>query len=435
MPAATGAADNWHGMTDFAERRQRLRILLSEGSSTSAREAITALGLAGHHIEVCDPDPRCLGRFSRFVAKFHRCPGLKNDPQAYLSFVRDLLIQQRFDVLLPIHEQGFLFAKVAPQLSSCVGIALPSFESYRRAHNKVEFSHLLDELALPQPATHIVRSAAALRAAAVIPGVIKTAIGTASRGTWVVRSSAQVESTLAALSTDDFEDGVLVQEFVAGPVEHAQAVFARGDLVAFHAYRQLAVGAGGGDARKASVRRPEVRDHVARIGAHLAWHGALSFDYILRAGDSGPVYIDCNPRLVEPMSACLAGLDLADILVQVSFGKFPATAPEAPENLRTHLAMQALLGCAQQTGARRQLLMECWRLLTGRGPYRGSREELTPVASDWLSAIPLAATALLLLLRPKWAFTLPKTGWGGHLLDARTVKLIAQADFSATSVP
>ena len=68
-----------------------LRVLLSEGSSTSAREAITVLGLAGHHVEVCDPSPWCLARFSRFVQKFHRCPPLRDDPAGYLAFVERLL--------------------------------------------------------------------------------------------------------------------------------------------------------------------------------------------------------------------------------------------------------------------------------------------------------------------------------------------------------
>ena len=90
-----------------------MRILLSEGASTSAREAITALGLAGHHVEVCDPDPHCLARFSRFVRKLHRCPPLGADPQGYLAFILERIAGGQFDVLLPIHEQGLLLAKCA----------------------------------------------------------------------------------------------------------------------------------------------------------------------------------------------------------------------------------------------------------------------------------------------------------------------------------
>src|SRR3981189_2508006 len=115
-------------MTDPSHGSKQLRVLLSEGSSTSAREAITVLGLAGHVIEVCDPSPVCLGRFSRFVGKFHRCPGLRDDPAGYLAFVEKLLAERSFDVLLPTHEQGFLFARVRARLETHVGLALPSFE-------------------------------------------------------------------------------------------------------------------------------------------------------------------------------------------------------------------------------------------------------------------------------------------------------------------
>src|ERR1700704_4968447 len=133
-------------MADSAHLSKPLRVLVSEGNSTSAREAITILGLAGHHIEVCDPAPFCLARFSRFVAKFHRCPAMRDDPAGFLGFVEQLLASGRFDVLLPIHEQGFLFARVLPRLQARVGLALPDFQSYRAVHSKAGFSRLLDRL-------------------------------------------------------------------------------------------------------------------------------------------------------------------------------------------------------------------------------------------------------------------------------------------------
>src|SRR3954469_24150056 len=122
---------NGGAMADPSHGSKQLRVLLSEGSSTSAREAITALGLAGHIVEVCDPSPVCLGRFSPFVSKFHRCPGLRDDPAGYLSFVEKLLVERPFDVLLPVHEQGFVFARVKGRLETRVSLALPVFESYR----------------------------------------------------------------------------------------------------------------------------------------------------------------------------------------------------------------------------------------------------------------------------------------------------------------
>ncbi|KAA0078697.1 ATP-grasp domain-containing protein [Tardiphaga sp. P9-11] len=407
-----------------------LRILLSEGTSTSAREAVTVLGLAGHVVDVCDPATAGLARFSRFARSYHRCPGMRDDPGGFLRFIEGLLAERRYDVLLPIHEQGFLFAKVQARLAARTGLALPSFENYRTAHSKAGFSRMLSQLGLPQPETWIVSSADALRDAVRYPCVIKTAIGTAGRGVWMVRDDADLAATTVELeSGNGFAGEVLVQALVAGATEKAQGVFCHGELIGFHAYRQIMEGAGGGDAIKRSARRDRVRDDLAAIGRHLAWHGALSIDFIMPHDGSGPLYVDCNPRLVEPMAAYLAGVDLVDPLLRVSLGETPEVAPATREGVITHQAMQALLGGAQRGGARRDLLRICRDIWCQRGDYGGSTEELTPVHMDWISSIPLVMTALLLLVSPRLSHVLVKRGWGAHLLDARTVAVIESETF------
>jgi predicted ATP-grasp superfamily ATP-dependent carboligase len=422
-------------MAEPAHVAKPLRVLVSEGNSTSAREAITILGLSGHVVEVCDPSPFCLARFSRFVRKFHRCPGLRDDPAGFLAFIEKLLATRHFDVLLPIHEQGFLFARAQPRLRSLVGLAVPGFESYRAAHSKAGFSRLLDQLGLPQPATRLVKSADELRTAIRFPAVVKASVGTASRGIWFVRNDGDLGRALQELRARDlssdgaFADEVLVQEFVAGATEKAQAVFCRGRLIGYHAYRQIAAGAGGGEAIKQSVSRPVMRVLLATIGEKLGWHGALSVDCVVPDDGATPLLIDCNPRLVEPMSAYLAGLDLLGLLLRISQGETPAAAGESRAGVRTHLAMQVLLGCALRGGTRRDLVGECRRLLTGSGPYAGSTEELTPVRLDWVSMVPLAITALLLLAAPKLAVTLATRGWGAHLLALGSIKLIESEEF------
>jgi predicted ATP-grasp superfamily ATP-dependent carboligase len=408
-----------------------LRVLVSEGSSTSAREAVTILGLSGHHVEICDPSPWCLARFSRFVKKFHRCPPLRDDPGGYLAFIEALVSSGQFDVLLPTHEQGFLFARVQHCFAGKAALALPSFDDYRTAHSKAGFCRLLEEVGLPQPATTIVTSESELRAAVRLPAVIKTSIGTASRGVWFVRDPRELDEAVRELiAADAFSDEVLVQDFIAGTTEKAQSVFCRGELLGFHAYRQIALGVGGGEAIKESVDRPRVGAMLGKIGQRLAWHGALSIDYLISETSPTPLLIDCNPRLVEPMSAYLAGTDLLSLLLQISRGEMPAALPSSREGVRTHLAMQALLGVAAREGSRRALLRECWRLARGRDPYAGSREEMTPVQLDWMSAVPLAMTATLLLVRPMAANALARSGFGAHLLSRESIRTIESENFS-----
>ncbi|MGA8350984.1 MAG: hypothetical protein WB773_24540, partial [Isosphaeraceae bacterium] len=109
-----------------------MRIILSEGSSLSARQAISALGPTGARIEVCDPDPLCLGQFSRFVRAWHRCPRWNVDPVGYLRFLADRLAAERYDVLLAVHNQAVLLARFRDDLSRRVGLARLSQEGIRR---------------------------------------------------------------------------------------------------------------------------------------------------------------------------------------------------------------------------------------------------------------------------------------------------------------
>ena len=404
-----------------------MRILLSEGSSTSAREAVTLLGLAGYHVEICDPDPHCIARFSRFVRQFHRCPGLGLDPQGYVAFVAELVAARRFDVLLPIHEQGLALAKVREALTPNVALALPAFAAYEQAVSKAGFSRLLSELGLPQPRTQLIETPGEALAQDAFPLVLKSAFGTASRGVWIVRNHDELCAAVAQMRDEEaFQEPVLVQEYIEASVEHAQAVFSEGEMLGMHAYRQVARGAGGGDAIKESVHRPEVGEHLAVIGRHLHWHGALSVDYLAAETPTEIRYIDCNPRLVEPVNAVLAGHDLLDLVLKVSIGAKPPPLPPGRPGVRTHLALQALLGCALRTRSRAALLRECWLLAARKGPYRGSQEELTPLRWDWASVAPTLVLASWLLIHPDAAASMAGQRWGDHLLNAKSVRLIRQ---------
>src|SRR5215470_11456352 len=104
--------------------RARLKILLTEGSSLSARHTLSALGPLGHTIDVCDPrPPMCLARFSRYTRRLHRCPPFAGDPAGYLEFILAQLRSQRYDVLFPVHDQAFLLSRYRDDLVKLTGLA------------------------------------------------------------------------------------------------------------------------------------------------------------------------------------------------------------------------------------------------------------------------------------------------------------------------
>ena len=132
----------------------------------------------------------------------------------------------------------------------------------------------------------------------------------------------------------------------------------------------------------------------------LVWHGALSFDYLVEDGTETPFFIDANPRLVEPMSALLSGVDLAGALLEISLGKSLPRQAEGKPGIVTRLGMMGLMDAAGRRGLRRDVVREIILLASGTGRYRGAVEELTPLRSDPRCAIPLSAVAIRLLVSP-----------------------------------
>jgi biotin carboxylase len=308
-------------------------------------------------------------------------------------------------------------------LPPAIGVALPSFASFERVQGKVPFSRLLAELGLPQPRTEIVHAPETLIDCDLAPAFVKASFGTASRGVRMVRGRGEREALArewAALGV--FDDGVLVQASAHGPLERVQAVFADGRLLAAHAYRQVVAGAGGGDVIKESVRRPVISAHLALLGERLSWHGALSLDYILDEHES-PLYIDANPRLVEPVNAMLAGADLADCLVQLSLGR-SVPVPEPRAGVRSHLGLQALIGAAERGAGKSDIIREAWQLWRRSGPYEGSTEELTPLWADYLCAIPVSLGFLSALVETGFRGRFSRDYAGNHQLTLDAVRAI-----------
>jgi glutathione synthase/RimK-type ligase-like ATP-grasp enzyme len=398
------------------------KILLSEGSSLSSREAITALGLAGHRVELVSSDPMCLGRFSRFVRRVHRAPASGADPDGYLAAVIETIKTAEIDVLMPVQEQAYLFAAARKRLPSGLGIALADFEAFEQVQSKASFADLLTRLNVPQPKTDIVRSVDEFAADRPYPFFVKTAFGTASAGVWRVRDAQQREALLVQLEAlNAFAEGLLVQAAVTGSLERTQAVFDHGRLVASHIYRQMVEGPGGGDVLKISVVSAEVRRTVEQIGQALNWHGALSFDYIRDDATKTPYFIDANPRLVEPMNAWLSGVDLPGALLRVSLGETPPTQPDGREGVLTRLGLMGLLDAARQRNRRRDILREIGLLASGSGRYRGSREELVPLVTDPGCAIPLSVVVARLLCVPKTAATFSSTAVAAYSLTPAAI--------------
>jgi len=355
--------------------------------------------------------------------KVHRCPRSGVDPLGYLTTVKRTVIERRIDVVLPTHEQAWLFSAAMSQLSS-VPVAVADATSFERVQSKIEFARLLDELGLPQPAWRLVNSHADLEDLS-FPYWLKAAFSTAGRGVRQVidrQTRDRAEGELLNRSADP----VMAQQPASGQYGQVQGLFDRGRLVAAHTSVQTGTGIGPSAAARVSVDHPIARRHIAVLGQALAWHGGLTLDYLHEQGE--PSYIECNPRTVEPGNAAASGVNLPDLQVRLTMGeRIPPPLETGRAGVRTHGTIALVLGAAAYAGTRRAVIAELGRAIERRGCYRGSAEQLTPVLRDPPSVAAFAFVAARALASPRGATETAAETVARYSVAADTIEAVRAA--------
>ncbi len=403
------------------------KVLFSEGASTSARQSLYALGPLGHTIDVCDPQQLGLCRFSTFVRRWLRGPSFGHQPAEYLRFVLERLRDEPYDVLLPTHDQVFLFARYRDELRRRVGLAVPEFDAIRQVQRKAPFVRLLQRLAIPQPEVQVVPHLDELDADWPLPCWVKRSLATAGRGVWQVRDRREMQALvkeLRAADTAASEGEFIVQQPGRGDFCVAHAIFQHGRLIASHASRSRFLGAGGAACARESVHHPVAIGHLTRLGSHLAWHGALHAEYFHEPASGAVSFIEANPRIGETVNATLSGVNLCQYLLRVALDEPLEPAPPSRPGVRTHALLTSVLGLAEAGGSRRAVLREAWRWWRRQGLYQDSGDELTRPRDDRLSLLPALWVTMQLIAWPGRARKLIQGAVEHYALNEATARQI-----------
>jgi glutathione synthase/RimK-type ligase-like ATP-grasp enzyme len=371
-----------------------MRFLLSEGSGLTSRQVATRLGQLGHRVEVLSSSKLCLTRFTRHVRKVHIVPKFGGEPLAWFDAANAIAKATAADLLFPTQEQVTVLAARKAELA--VATIVPPFAAIMKVQDKISAFRTLQGIGAPQPQSAIIKSGGDIDKVMQFPVFIKLPISTASSGVRRATSARELKNAAQALGLGQRE--LLVQSQCDGPLAMVQAVADHGRLIAYHANLRIREGAGGGAALKESIAAPRLSGILSDLTMKLGWHGALSMDVIL--SERGPVIIDLNPRLVEPMNAYLAGVDLISIMLQLAQNQHPDAQPAGRAGVRSRQLLLAILGAAEHRGSRFAVARELIEAIAQRGAYVDAVEELTPVEGDPIAALPVAAAAVLMLIRP-----------------------------------
>src|SRR5262249_56806023 len=98
-------------------------------------------------------------------------------------------------------------------------------------------------------------------------------------------------------------------------------------------------------------------------------HGRLTLEYGFRGRDH--VYIECNPRTVEPANAAASGVSLPELQLALSLGDRVEGLRVGRPGIRTHSSLAILLGTAAYARTRKAVLVELLPLVAHLGRSQG----------------------------------------------------------------
>lgn len=358
---------------------RRVKVLILNGTSAAAVQALTVLNPQRYAIHVCDSNPKCWCRFHRHCTRFFQSPLLGANPEAFFAFIMQRLKSEPYDVILAVHEEGLLLAKYRHLFKEYAGLLISDAEAYNTVMNKELCLKRAQSLGISIPPTVFTRTIDEVTQEIQYPLYVKLPYGTSSSGVKRITSFKELAAQFPNL---DISNGFILQKEISGDLCVIQSIFVDGKLIASHQYLALAKGFGGGASRRLSVDTDDLREYAKVLGADLRWNGPLMLDFI-RDHDTGIAYlIEGNPRIGETYNAFLAGLPICEIIIAISLGK-PVIDPfHSRAGVYSHQMTTEVTAAIKRDETLIRKWIIAFSALARWGKYRPSREELIHPLSD-----------------------------------------------------
>ncbi len=372
----------------------RLKILILNGSTPATVQALTILDPAKYEVHVCDSNNFCWARFHRHCSQFFQSPRLNRDINAYLEFLLHLLKQEKYDVILPIHEEGLFLAKYQHELQQYTHILLGSAEVFNTIMSKQLCLTKAKSLGIPVPKMTFLKSASGLTTLSLTkPTYVKTPYGTSSSGVARIATDADRQRAIHRFRN---ESDLIVQEEVVGQQLTIQTIFVRGKLIASHQYLALSTGFGGGASHRQSQNDDDIRSYAEKLGKALNWTGPMMLDFIREKSSGTSFILEGNPRIGETINASLAGPNMPEMMIKTALGDVPRKALTSKNGVESHQMTTEVTGAIRRGASLGEKYTIAINATFRRGTYAHSVDEFLHLSLDPVSTL-MAAMLLFSL--------------------------------------
>ena len=135
-----------------------MKILCTTSRMPFAVDEIRKLGEQGHQVYAADTFRTAPGSHSAEVHERVVVPAPKQETEAFVTAVAELVEREGIELIVPMFEDVFYLAKHRDRLPSTTRLFCPPFEVLAQVHDKASFLSFCGEIGVPVPATVVATS-------------------------------------------------------------------------------------------------------------------------------------------------------------------------------------------------------------------------------------------------------------------------------------
>ncbi len=311
----------------------KTRVLIINGSTPATIQALTILDPKKYEVDVCDSNQFCWARFHNHCSKFFVSPNLNTDLNKFLEFLSRRLKTEKYDAILPVHEEGLFLSAHMPEFKKYTNILLGNSKTFLLLMNKKLTLEKARSIGITIP-----------KEGKNFPYYLKLPYGTSSNGVFRITSKKDLTDIKNRFA---HEKEIISQQEVVGQQLTIQTIFVGGKLISSHQYLALSTGFGGGASRRISQNDSDILDLAKKFGTSLNLTGPMMLDFIRDSNTGIPYLIETNPRLGETYNAYLSGLNFPELMIKLSLGEKVKTKP-SQEGVKSHQMFTEVTGAVKR---------------------------------------------------------------------------------------
>lgn len=128
-----------------------MKILVTGGRAPATMDIMRSLINQGYEVYGAESMLFPLARFVKGVKKHFVIPKPNQDLAAFLKAIKEIVIQNKIDLLIPTCEEIFHISQGYDELSKHTKVFCEPFERLNQLHNKYAFNQLVSEYDLTAP--------------------------------------------------------------------------------------------------------------------------------------------------------------------------------------------------------------------------------------------------------------------------------------------